>query len=125
MSDATTDATTEPAATPREGPDDPLHGELVDFAATARRVRRSAVVVGVAVVAGWLVIGFATGGPTGSGLAAAVGLGLAVMFLVELVVVGGSALRGMLRAGERGERLASGDVSIVPPQLQRRRGGGS
>jgi hypothetical protein len=40
---------------------------------------------------------------------------------VEFVVVGGSALRGMLRAGERGERLASGDVMLLPPQVRRKR----
>ena len=49
------------------------------------------------------------------------GLALALLFVAEVVIVGGSALRGMLAAGERGDRLASSDVSLLPPQLTRRR----
>ena len=43
------------------------------------------------------------------------------MIVVEFVVVGGSALRGMLRAGERGERLSGRDVMLLPPQVRRKR----
>lgn len=99
----------------------PTPPPLVDFAGTARRIRRSVLVLGALGVVGWVVVGLATGGPDPRDLGAWAGLVLAGMFVVELVVVGGSALRGMLRAGDRGERLASGDVSLLPPQVTRRR----
>jgi hypothetical protein len=102
-------------------PDDPFVGTLVDWGRTARRIRRSALVVGTAVVLGWLVVGVATGGPSLRDLGAALFVGLVAMIGVEFVVVGGSAVRGMLAAGERGERLAAGDVTLVPPQLRRKR----
>jgi len=101
-------------------PDDPLVGTLVDWGRTARRIRRSALVIGVAVVLGWLVVGVATGGPSLRDLGAALFVGLVAMVVVEFVVVGGSAVRGMLAAGERGERLAGGDVTLMPPQLRRK-----
>lgn len=75
----------------------------------------------LAVVA-WLVVGFASGGPDLSDLGGFVGIALGGMFVVELFVVGGAALRAMLRAGERGDRLARGDVGLLPPQLSRRSG---
>lgn len=99
---------------------DPRPAPLVDFARAARRVRTSAVVLGALAVAGWLVVGLLRGGPDPADLGAWGGAALVGMFLVEVVVVGGSALRGMLRAGDRGERLAGGDVGILPPQLTRR-----
>lgn len=101
-------------------PPDPYVGTLVDFRATAWRMRRSAVVIGALVIAAWAVTGVVRGGLRLADLAAFALPGLAVMFLVEVVVVGGSALRGMLRAGERGERLSSDDVALVPPQLRRK-----
>lgn len=104
-----------------EEPVDKDDQPLVDFAATARRIRRSAIIVGSSVVVAWLVVGLVQGSPALGELPGFVLLGLVVMFLVEVWVVGGSAVRGMLRAGERGERLASDDVAIVPPQLLRRR----
>lgn len=96
--------------------DDPL----VDYAGTARRVRRSAVRIGAAVAVAWVVVALVSRTPRLDVLAGLVLVGLAVMFVVEVVVVGGSAMKGLLRAGERGERLASDDVAIVPPQLLRR-----
>ena len=97
------------------------HG-LVDFARAARRIRASAVTLGALAVVGWLVTGLVTDGVAAADLGTWIGLALFGMFLVEVVVVGGSALRGMLRAGDRGERLAGGDVGLVPPQLTRRDG---
>ena len=97
---------------------------LVDFAGAARRLRASAIVLGVGAVLGWLGQGLFTAGVAITDLGAWVGLALVGMFLVELVVVGGSALRGMLRAGDRGERLAGGDVGLLPPQVSRRGSGG-
>lgn len=111
-----------PAATPDRGvlppPADP---PIVDFSRAARRVRRSALVLGSLALAGWLVTGLVAGGPVVSDLGAWGGLALFGMFLVEVVVVGGSALRGMVNAGDRGERLAGGDVGLLPPQMTRRR----
>jgi hypothetical protein len=100
--------------------DDPFVGRLVDFRATARRMRRSAAVLLLAALGAWLITGLGNGGLAGSDLGGWLGLALGGMFVVEVVVVGGSALRGMLRAGESGERLAAGDVGILPPQLRRR-----
>lgn len=70
---------------------------------------------------GWTVSAVA-GGP---GLGTWLGIALGLIFVAELVIVGGSALRGMLRAGERGERLARSDVGLLPPRLggRDRRGG--
>jgi uncharacterized BrkB/YihY/UPF0761 family membrane protein len=79
----------------------------------------AAVAVGLALV-GWLVTGLASGGPSLGSLGGWIGLAVAVMFVAEVVFVGGAAVRAMLRAGERGERLARGDVSLLPPQLTRR-----
>lgn len=93
------------------------HPPLVDFGRAARRVRASALVLGSLALAGWLVSGLVGGGLDASDLGAWLGLALAGMFLVEVVVVGGSALRGMIHAGDRGERLAGGDVGLLPPQL--------
>lgn len=90
---------------------------IVDFGRAARRVRASALTLGSAALVGWLVTGLLGGGPDPSDLGAWAGVALLGMFLVEVWVVGGSALRGMLRAGDRGERLAGGDVGLLPPQL--------
>jgi hypothetical protein len=95
---------------------------VVDFSRTGRRLRVSLLVLGLGVVVAWLVVGLL--GERGLGLrllGELVGWALLAAFLVELVVVGGSAVVGMLRAGERGDRLAGGDVSLLPPQLRRRR----
>ena len=109
---------------PDDAPDatpDPYVGELVDFRATARRIRRSALIIGGLVLVSWLVSGLIRGSLDVGDLPEWGLVGVVVMFVVEVVVVGGSALRGMLRAGERGERLSSDDVALVPPQLRRKR----
>lgn len=93
---------------------------LVDWSVAGRRLRLSAIVlIGLAVVA-WIVGGLLHDGPALRDLWGYLGLAAAGMFLAEIVVVGGSAVRGMLRAGARGERLAGGDVGLLPPQLSRR-----
>lgn len=73
------------------------------------------------VLVGWTTAGLAGAGFGVAALGTWLGAGVAVMLLAELVVVGGSALRGMLRAGERGERLAAPDVGLLPPRRRRRR----
>jgi hypothetical protein len=100
------------------------HPSVVDFPRTVRRLRTSLIAVGSLVLLGWLVAGaVADQGWSLRLLAELVGFGLFVSFAVEVVVVGGSAARGLLDAGERGDRLASADVSLLPPQLTRRRRG--
>jgi hypothetical protein len=97
-----------------------VHEPIVDWHRVARRVGVTASALVLLAVAWWLVRGL-----TGRGLALpdlfeALGVALLVMFLAEVVLVGGAAVRGMVRAGERGERLASSDVGILPPQVARR-----
>jgi hypothetical protein len=92
---------------------------LVDFAATGRRLARTAMVLLGGAVVVWLIVGVATGGPRVRGLWTYVGVAIAAMFVAEVVVVGGAALRGMLNAGDRGERLAGTDVGLLPPQVGR------
>lgn len=98
----------------------PDHHPVVDFGKIGRRLRTTALVVGPLTVTIWLVTGVMGDGPTLRGLLTWLGPALAVMFVAEVVVVGGSAVRGMLRAGARGDRLAQGDVGLLPPQLTRR-----
>lgn len=93
---------------------------VVDHAAVARRLRRALVVIGTVVLAAWLVAAVRSGGAALADLAGLVGLGLVAAFAVELVVVGGAALRGLLEAGARGDRLSSPDVALTPPQWRRR-----
>lgn len=94
---------------------------LVDWSVAGRRLRASAVVLlGLALVA-WIVAGLLHDGVRVADVWGYVGLAAVGMFLAEVVVVGGSAVRGLLRAGERGERLAGADVGLLPPQLSRRR----
>lgn len=101
-------------ADPETGPG-PADTPLVDWAVTARRVGRSAAVLVALAVVAWVVRAAIVDAWTWSHLGNWLGLALAGIFVVELFVVGGSALRGMLRAGERGERLASHDVGLLPP----------
>lgn len=95
------------------------HVPLLDWARIGRRVGWSAAALGAVAVLAWLVIGVSTGGPDLGDLGGYLGLALAGMFVVELVVVGGAAVGALLRAGERGDRLAQGDVGLLPPQLSR------
>ncbi len=97
---------------------DPALGRapVVDFARLGRRLRTTALWLGGLVLVTWLVAIPFRGVDVGL-LWNLVGLALAVMFVAEVVIVGGSAMKGMLRAGEQGERLASSDVTLLPPQL--------
>lgn len=95
---------------------------IVDWHRTARRIRLVLSSLAVVVLGTWLAVGvLGEQGLQPRLLAELVGLALLLAFLAEVVVVGGAALRGMLRAGEQGERLAGSDVSLLPPQLTRRR----
>lgn len=92
---------------------------IVDWTATFRRFRRGLALVAAGVLVVWLALTVAGGGADLRLLGELVGFGLLVAFVVEVVVIGGAAVRGLLIAGERGERLARPDVSLLPPQLRR------
>lgn len=102
---------------------------LVDHARIGRRLRRWLVLLGAATLTAWLVGGLLGDGPTLAGLGSIVGVAVLLALLVEVLVVGGAAVAAALRAGERGDRLAAADVTLLPPQvsgrLRRRRGPGA
>lgn len=96
---------------------------IVDWARTGRRVRTTGIAVAVAVVLAWVLAGLLGDGLRLADLGDWVGLGLGVMVVVEVVVVGGAAVRAERRAAQRGERLGSRDVGLLPPLVRRRRRG--
>jgi len=93
---------------------------IIDHARIARRLRRWLVLLLVATLAAWLLGGIAGGGLTLRGLTGLLGVAVLLALLIEIVVVGGAAVGGALRAGERGHRLAADDVALLPPQLAAR-----
>lgn len=93
---------------------------LVEWEATARRLRRSSVVLLGAGLVAWVVTSVVESQWSLAGLGNWLGLALLAMFVAEVVVVGGSAVRGLLRAGDAGERLSSNDVGLFPPTPRRR-----
>lgn len=100
----------------------PSEASIVDWSRTGRRLRRVLLVLGAMVVVGWIIAGVVADAGFGLRLLAELtGFALLMAVGAEVVIVGGAAVGGMLRAGERGERLASPDVSLLPPQLRRRR----
>jgi hypothetical protein len=138
--DRPTDVSDANVADPATGADDPTSDEgrpdddgaldadtadlppLVDWTRTGRRLRRVALVLAALVLLGWVADGvLGAGGFRLRMLGELTGIALLLAIAAEIVVVGGAALAGMLRAGERGERLARADVSLIPPQLRRRR----
>jgi cation transporter-like permease len=102
---------------------------IIDHERIARRLRRWLVLLLAATLVAWLVGGLIGDGPTLRGLTGLLGVAVLLALLVEIVVVGGAAVRGALRAGARGDRLAAPDVMLLPPQvasrLRRRRGPGA
>jgi len=93
---------------------------IVDWTGTARRLRRTLFGLFGAVAIGFGVLSAIRGRLDALLLGELVGFALLVAFAIEVVVVGGAALRGMLTAGARGERLSSQDVGLLPPQILRR-----
>ena len=93
---------------------------IVDWHRTGRRLRRQLLVIVGSVVVAWLAIGVVGDGHSLRSLAELVGLGVLLAIAAEIVIVGGAAVRGMLAAGARGDRLASADVTLLPPQVSRR-----
>lgn len=92
---------------------------LVDHAAVGRRLRRSFLLLITATILAWLGAGLFAGGLEAARLVELLGVAVLLALLIEIVIVGGAAIAGALRAGERGERLSSDDVRLVPPQLRR------
>jgi hypothetical protein len=120
------DAAGDTDSAPAPGPNGAIDGAtasapIIDWARTARRIRAVLLVIGSTAVALWLVLGLLGDGLTLRLLAELAGIGILLVFAVEVVVVGGAAIRGMFTAGERGERLAGQDVFLLPPQLVRGR----
>jgi hypothetical protein len=93
---------------------------VVDWHRTGRRLRRQLVVILALVVVAWVVVGVRDGAVQLRVLGELAGIGVLVAVAAEIVVVGGAAVRGLVRAGDRGDRLSSGDVSLLPPQVTRR-----
>lgn len=103
-------------------PDNPDDRAVVDFPAVGRRLLRllalaAAVVVGgsvlLAVVPAWQWSWRSVGEIAGWTVVATL--------VIEISITASTAVVGLLRAGERGDRLAGSDVSLLPPQLRRRR----
>ncbi len=95
-------------------------GDIFQWSATAHRLRRILLGLSAVIVITFVLVSAARGSVEVLLLAELLGLGLLVAFGIEVVVVGGAALRAMLTAGERGERLAGHDVGLLPPQVLRR-----
>lgn len=93
---------------------------IIDHPRTARRLRRWLLLLLVATIVAWLLGGLVGDGPTLRGLTGLLGVAVLLALFVEVVVVGGAAVAGALRAGERGDRLAAPDVTLLPPQLEAR-----
>jgi hypothetical protein len=102
---------------------------IIDHERIARRLRRWLVLLLAATLVAWLVGGLIGDGPTLRGLTGLLGVAVLLALLVEVVVVGGAAVRGALRAGARGDRLSASDVMLLQPEvaslLRRRRGPGA
>ena len=96
------------------------HEPIVAWERTARRMRRLLSVLTAVVVIAWVAASILGDGFSLRLLAELGGFGMLAAIAGEVFVVGGSALRGMLTAGARGDRLASADVSLLPPQVTRR-----
>lgn len=94
--------------------------ELVEWRRLARRVLVAAAVVTFLAAVVATVLAVVSGGSVG-GVAAFAAIAVAGLLVTVVAVVAWSALGGMLRAGDVGERLSSRDVGLLPPQARSRR----
>lgn len=97
-----------------------MRGDLLEHGRTARRVRRLVVIVGVLGLVGFAATWLVDGGLSADVFLLWAGLVALAAVLGAMVIVAAAAFRGMLRAGDRGERLADRDVGLIPPQLRAR-----
>ncbi len=93
---------------------------IIDHARIARRLRRWLMLLLGATFLAWLLGGVVGDGLTLRALTGLLGVAVLLALFIEIVVVGGAAIGGALRAGERGHRLAADDVTLLPPQLASR-----
>lgn len=106
---------TTPADSGQQPPDtDPL----VSWRHVGHQLGKTALGGLVGAVAAGLIAKL-SGTPAPTALGVALGVGALVAVGGAIWLVAGSAWRGMLRAGERGERLAGDDVGLTPPKLRR------
>ncbi len=100
-----------------------MHGaheqSLVDFTVVGSRLRPVAGVLALGALAGVVVEGL-TEGLTFGVMVRWAGILVAAVLVVAALLTAFSALRGMARASQRGERLASPDVGLKPPARRRR-----
>lgn len=92
--------------------------QLVHWRGLVRLVLGAAVAAAV-LLSGAAVLVLASGRPIGE-VAPFVGIVVVALLGTVVLAVAWSALRGMLRAGDVGERLGSKDVGFLPPQARRR-----
>lgn len=92
--------------------------DLLDWRRIGRRLIR--VLIGAVAVAilGMAVTWGMTGEVSRGGVLLWLGVGALLLVVGAMLVVTVSALRGMLRAGDRGDWLAGGDVGLLPPQVR-------
>lgn len=92
----------------------------MDWHAVWRRLVRVLVLVAAVAVLGVAVSWGLTGELTRAGVLLWLGISALLLVVGTVLVVSVSAWRGMLRAGDRGERLGGGDVGLLPPQVRSR-----
>lgn len=91
---------------------------LIDWTVVSRQVGAAlAAASGLAVLG--TVAGVVAGSPLGAAAGRWSGIGGLVFALTAVGLVAFSALRGVARVGDRGERLAGRDVGMLPPQVRR------
>lgn len=94
---------------------------MLDLVRTGKRLRRAALACAAGVLVAWPIVGVIGGtGLTLRLLGELAGWGVLAVLVAEILIVAFAAISGMLRAGARGDRLAGGDVGLLPPQLRRR-----
>lgn len=97
----------------------------MDWSRVGRRLVRLLVLVAAVAFLGVAVSWSLSGELTRAAVLLWLGISALLLVVGAVLVVSVSAWRGMLRAGDRGERLGS-DVGLLPPQIRsgsRERGG--
>lgn len=92
--------------------------DLLNWRRIGRRLVRLLIAAVAIVILGIAVTSGITGEVSRGGALLWVGVGALLLVVGAVLVVSVSALRGMLRAGDRGDRLAGGDVGLLPPQVR-------